>query len=43
MLTGVATPYLHNGIMSADEEDATNFEVGDIKSSDFLPGGSRSF
>jgi hypothetical protein len=31
MLTGVATPYLHNGIMSADEEDATNFEVGNIK------------
>ena len=30
MLTGSATPYLHNGIMSADEEDATNFEVIDI-------------
>ena len=28
MLTGVATPYLHNGIMSADADDATNFEVG---------------
>jgi hypothetical protein len=28
MLTGCGTPYLHNGIMSADEEDATNFEVG---------------
>ena len=27
MLTGTATPYLHNGIMSADLEDATNFEV----------------
>jgi hypothetical protein len=27
MLTGCGTPYLHNGIMSADEEDATNFEV----------------
>ena len=27
MLTGSATPYLHNGIMSADNEDATNFEV----------------
>ena len=27
MLTGAATPYLHNGIMSADNEDATNFEV----------------
>ena len=27
MLTGSATPYLHNGIMSADQEDATNFEV----------------
>ena len=37
MLTGTAVPYLHNGIMSADENDATNFEVtlpfvkGDIK------------
>ena len=27
MLTGSAVPYLHNGIMSADENDATNFEV----------------
>ena len=27
MLTGSATPYLHNGIMSADDDDATNFEV----------------
>ena len=27
MLTGTAVPYLHNGIMSADENDATNFEV----------------
>lgn len=31
MLTGAATPYLHNGIMSADNEDATNFEFGDGK------------
>ena len=28
MLTGSATPYLHNGIISADDDDATNFEVG---------------
>ena len=27
MMTGSATPYMHNGIKSADEEDATNFEV----------------
>ena len=27
MLTGSAVPYLHNGIMSADVNDATNFEV----------------
>ena len=27
MLTGSAVPYLHNGIMSADVDDATNFEV----------------
>ena len=26
MLTGIAVPYLHNGIMSADVDDATNFE-----------------
>lgn len=31
MLTGSATPYLHNGIMSADDEDATNFEFEDGK------------
>ncbi|XP_023337706.1 inactive ubiquitin carboxyl-terminal hydrolase MINDY-4B isoform X2 [Eurytemora carolleeae] len=26
MLTGVGTPYLHNGIMTADTDDATNIE-----------------
>jgi len=31
MMTGSATPYLHNGIMSADDDDATNFEFGDGK------------
>ena len=31
MLTGSPTPYLHNGIMSADDNDATNFEFGEGK------------
>ena len=31
MLTGTAVPYLHNGIMSADMEDATNFDYGEGK------------
>ena len=31
MLTGSAVPYLHNGIMSADMEDATNFDYGEGK------------
>jgi len=31
MLTGSAVPFLHNGIMSADVNDATNFEYGDGK------------
>ena len=31
ILTGCAVPFLHNGIMSADENDATNFEYGDGK------------
>ena len=31
VLTGVATPFLHNGIMSYDAEDATNFEVKQSK------------
>ena len=31
MLTGVGTPYLHNGIMTADTDDATNIEVWNEK------------
>ena len=31
MLTGTAVPYLHNGIMSADVDDATNFDYGEGK------------
>ena len=31
MLTGTAVPYLHNGIMSANMEDATNFDYGEGK------------
>ena len=38
MLTGSATPYLHNGIMSADNEDATNFEVTSQQSVLISPG-----
>ena len=37
MLTGTAVPYLHNGIMSADENDATNFEVRYRVSQNKLP------
>ena len=36
MLTGSATPYLHNGIMSADDDDATNFEVKQIQQIDYM-------
>ena len=30
MLTGQATPYIHNGILSANQEDAADFQVSEL-------------
>jgi hypothetical protein len=30
MLTGQATPYIHNGILSTNQEDAAEFKVSEL-------------
>ena len=30
MLTGQATPYIHNGILSTNQEDAADYQVSEL-------------